>query len=81
MSYQTLSIRNFWNNSDGNVLNELCSLPMFEIDVITLRCFVRKVKDRMRKVNSNVPNCEIICIRNLDCIRATRLKDEGDLRV
>lgn len=54
---------------------------MFEIDVITLRCFVRKVKDRMRKVNSNVPNCEIICIRNLDCIRATRLKDEGDLRV
>lgn len=65
--------------ADGRVLNELCQF--FPYKVVTLRCFVRRVKDRMKRLNSNVPNCKIICVREVECIKSTKLYKEGDLSV
>ncbi len=62
---------------DGKLINEICSFLPYK--VIRLTCFVAKAKDRIRREYSSVPNCIMICVRDVEHIISTDLFEEGVL--
>ncbi|MHB1682819.1 MAG: hypothetical protein ACYCYO_08345 [Bacilli bacterium] len=64
---------------DGKVINELCSF--FPYKVVRAKTFVKLAKDRMRRVDSHIPNCVIISVRDVSsCIQTLNIHKEGILR-
>lgn len=64
---------------DGSLINELCTL--FPFKVVKLTCFVARVKERIMKLYSRIPNCTMISVRDQECILDRNLQKEGVLSV
>ena len=61
---------------DGAIINELCkSLPY---KLIISPMFVKQVKDRKMRSFSRIPNCVVVCVRDVKfCIKDIKIYKEG----
>lgn len=66
-------------NVDGFIINDLCT-KFPEIHVVRRRGFLPPYRDSVLGKGSSTPNVCVACVRNVDdCIRETRLVEEGDI--
>jgi len=64
---------------DGNIINDLCSFIPYKI--VKLTCFVKRAKDRILRLNSRIPNCTMLAVRDTKCIISKDIQREGVINV
>ena len=62
---------------DGEIINDICSIIPYK--VVRQRMFVQLTKDRIMKVQSRVPNCGVLNVRDANCVKNPTLIEEGVL--
>lgn len=63
---------------DGAVINEICSIIPYKL--VMTKVFVQIKRDRISRDYSRIPNCIIICVKEIDsCIKSTTIHKEGVL--
>lgn len=66
-------------NVDGFIINDLCK-QFPQIQVVRRRSFSRTYRDVVLGKSSSTPNVCVVCVRDVEnCIRETRLVEEGDI--